>query len=208
MRYAISDIHGCYKTFNALLGQLQLTKKDRLYILGDLIDRGKQSWEVLKTVVSMPCECICLKGNHEDMMIGALEQQSEEYIQVWAANGGVETIRSIPKGEAHQWVQWMKKLPLYIELEDYFLVHANFSHGPNPFIEDDMLWSRGSSPNMGKSVISGHTPVSIKEIYKSITGNRRNMIIDNGCCFNLLNYDSLIAFCLDNKKIFIQKNIE
>ena len=49
-RFAISDIHGCHRTFKLLLKQIRLQKKDQLFILGDLINRGKQSAKVLDFV--------------------------------------------------------------------------------------------------------------------------------------------------------------
>jgi serine/threonine protein phosphatase 1 len=48
MRYAIADIHGCCKTFHALIEKLQLKESDDLYLLGDYIDRGPDSKGVLE----------------------------------------------------------------------------------------------------------------------------------------------------------------
>ena len=52
-RFAISDIHGCAKTFEALLEQIALTKDDTLFLLGDLIDRGPGSKEVVDKVLQL-----------------------------------------------------------------------------------------------------------------------------------------------------------
>ena len=46
-KYAISDIHGCLKTFKALLTKLDFSKQDELYLLGDYIDRGPDSKGVI-----------------------------------------------------------------------------------------------------------------------------------------------------------------
>ncbi|MFT6129303.1 MAG: serine/threonine protein phosphatase 1 [Neolewinella sp.] len=50
MRYTISDIHGCLKTFRALLDELKLDRNDELFLLGDYIDRGPDSQGVIDLI--------------------------------------------------------------------------------------------------------------------------------------------------------------
>ena len=70
-RYAISDIHGCFHTFKQLLNTIGLNKSDELILLGDYINRGKYSKEVVDFIMHLESEKYnihCLKGNHEEMI--------------------------------------------------------------------------------------------------------------------------------------------
>lgn len=71
MIYVVSDIHGCYDTFLALLNKVKFDNtKDTLYILGDIIDRGPKSWEMYEWVKEhLGKNVFMIMGNHEDMMI-------------------------------------------------------------------------------------------------------------------------------------------
>lgn len=64
--YAISDIHGCYDEFMALLRKISLQEEDELILLGDYIDRGPKSYEMLKWLENVPANVVTLKGNHDD----------------------------------------------------------------------------------------------------------------------------------------------
>jgi len=103
-------------------------------------------------------------------------------------------------------------LKMYHEEPDYFLVHAGFNWlgGTNVFKDlDSMLWSRDASPDMGKPVICGHTPLSFLQIEDLINSHNRNIYIDNGCVFiGLVGFGNLIAFNLDTREIISQKNID
>jgi hypothetical protein len=94
----------------------------------DYIDRGPDSYGVLKTVSSLSCETILLKGNHEDMAISYFNQPvSPGEDDIWRSNGGEETLRSVPFSEWNQWLDWMNQLKYYHEEPDYYFVHASFS---------------------------------------------------------------------------------
>jgi serine/threonine protein phosphatase 1 len=72
--WAISDIHGCYRTFEALIEKIGLCKEDELHLLGDYIDREPGSKEVLDLILKLKSENYhvhCLLGNHEIMLFHA-----------------------------------------------------------------------------------------------------------------------------------------
>ncbi len=64
--YAISDIHGCYQEFLAMLDKIDFSERDRLIMAGDYIDRGKHSYEMLKYMENHPSNVILIRGNHEE----------------------------------------------------------------------------------------------------------------------------------------------
>ena len=77
----MSDIHGCYDDMIKMLEQIAFTDEDTLILAGDYIDRGSQSFEMLKWIESNPKNVIFLRGNHDeefayciDLMYGILSQ--------------------------------------------------------------------------------------------------------------------------------------
>ena len=81
MNYCISDIHGYYSLFCRLLDKIRFSDKDKLYVLGDIIDKGPDSIRLAKLLFSMP-NVYCIAGNHEYDFLKyyrALMKQTEDY---------------------------------------------------------------------------------------------------------------------------------
>lgn len=64
--YIMSDIHGCYDDFCSMLEKIKFSDIDQLIMAGDYIDRGKQSYEMLKWIEQCPSNVLLLRGNHEE----------------------------------------------------------------------------------------------------------------------------------------------
>ena len=64
--YIMSDIHGCYDSFMRMLDKIGFSAADRLILAGDCIDRGKQSYEMLRWMEHAPENVWLLRGNHEE----------------------------------------------------------------------------------------------------------------------------------------------
>ena len=81
---AVSDIHGCFATFYELIIKLiDLKRTDQLVLLGDYIDRGEQSREVIDFIIDLTekgFDIIALRGNHEQMLLDAYHDQEELYL--------------------------------------------------------------------------------------------------------------------------------
>lgn len=182
---AIGDIHGCYYTLMNILEKIEYDKnKDTIIFLGDYIDRGKHSYEVVSYLISLQKEvgkdkCICLLGNHEDMAL------SDEYN--WIRNGGKHTKKSYYKNSkpwsCHFW--WFRTLPVYYETDNFIFCHAGLTY---PRVEDntreELLWgrdwiTRNGVPN-SKTVVFGHTPLNIFSHYTTMN---ESICIDAGCVF-------------------------
>ena len=128
-RLVIGDVHGHYNALCGLLTEIGLNSDDQVYFLGDLIDRGAHSAKVVELVIENEYKCIL--GNHELMLLEALgkEQINHLSFQTWLQNGGNATIMSYGhKMPPREHIEWMKSLPFYFDLGDYWLVHA----GVNP----------------------------------------------------------------------------
>jgi UDP-2,3-diacylglucosamine pyrophosphatase LpxH len=68
----IGDLHGCIKTFKALLDKIGLTRNDNLYLLGDYVDGGADAKKVVDTIlelIDLGHKIHCLRGNHKQMML-------------------------------------------------------------------------------------------------------------------------------------------
>jgi serine/threonine protein phosphatase 1 len=216
MRYAIADIHGCCKTFNALLERIQIGKSDTLYLLGDYIDRGPDGKGVLDTIMNLHCKVVPLMGNHEELWL-RMSGQGGDYktddpdFNTWMANGGGATLKSFAGYDARPYLDFIKKLPPFVELEDFLLVHAEFDFSlPEPFGEmgvKSMICGRGNPYYGKKPVICGHTPLPLEQIKAGLKTNRIN--IDNGCCYlHRVGCHNLLAYCLDDGQLHIQPNSE
>ena len=215
MRYAIADIHGCYKTFKALIKKLDIKESDHLYLLGDYVDRGPDSKGVLDTIKELSCKCkvVALMGNHEDMWLSASIKTGypTKCDAMWIENGGKATLKSFSGIDPTPYLSDIGKLPKFFELDDFYLVHAEFDFSlPDPFAkagEDSMLWGRGKPYLGGKPVICGHTPLPIEQIKEGLKTNKIN--IDNGCCYlNCIGQGHLLAYGLDNGQLYRKQNID
>lgn len=165
---AVGDIHGCDVALHALLDRIEPRESDTLIMLGDYIDRGPGSAGVLERLISLERECrlVTLIGNHEVMMLTALEQPAE--IHFWLQCGGQPTVDSYG-GDLTQipfsHLDFLRSCRLFYEVDDYFFVHANYvSDVPlNKQPHHTLLWEHLSHnvppPHMsGKTAIVGHTP--------------------------------------------------
>lgn len=148
-----------------LIDLISPRRGDRFYFLGDLIDRGAKSAEVVSWV--MRYATACLKGNHEQMCVESHNPTQHPLIrQGWLANGGIKTLDSYgDKGIPSRHLDWMRRLPLYLDLGDVWLVHAGVN--PHKPLEQqtatEFCWIRTPFHNSAqaffpdKTIISGHT---------------------------------------------------
>ncbi len=85
--FVCGDIHGQWLQLQAALRRVDFnTEKDRLFALGDLVDRGTQSREVF-TLLNEPW-FYSIRGNHEQLMFDALEKKLPQDIELWSQQGG------------------------------------------------------------------------------------------------------------------------
>ena len=183
--FAISDVHGCYKEMMLLFKKLPLNpKKDLVVFMGDYIDRGDDPRGVVDYILTLRKRSFsvqCLLGNHEAMFLDYL---SGKIKYLYLANGGTSTLRSYGEHRPEkpgpsvppEHMSFYHSLKPYIELQDYYVVHAGFRPGVD--IEEqsleDMIWIRGpfiySNYDFGKRVIFGHTPFFEPLIMKNKIG--------------------------------------
>lgn len=210
-KFAISDIHGCAKTFKKLLEDvLDFHKEDELFLLGDYIDRGPNSKGVLDIIIGMINDGYKVKtlmGNHELMMLESYDQNSES--SVWRLNGGMATLESFNVAAVidipSDYFDFIRSLDDYLLVDEFILVHAGINFNvkrngkakkdflwkvKNPFVDrKSLLWIRDWYDEVDREwlgdriIIHGHTPQSAFDIQYMHKNLAQFPVldIDNGC---------------------------
>jgi serine/threonine protein phosphatase 1 len=166
---AIGDIHGCHIAFDTLLEHLAITPSDTVVVLGDAIDRGPGTRQVIDRLLELRqlCRLIFVMGNHEEMFLDSLT--NDEVREPWLAFGGLETLMSYGEhaedsGEIPaDHIAFLKTGLDYFETESTVLVHANLEPG-RPVSEQSAKWLRWEKLTKeerplptGQRAICGHT---------------------------------------------------
>ncbi len=226
----IGDIHGCIKTLRSLLEEeLKIEKSDQVYFVGDYIDRGPSSKEVLDYImqfISESYQFFPVKGNHEDLLLKAYF--NSYLLRDWLNNGAENSLQSfhIPRKLHYQhedvklipnkYINFLKNLPYYYELDDAIISHAGLNFDLlDPRIDlEAMLWLRsfqydGSKIN-DKKLFHGHTPTSIESLEMNIADPGSKVInIDTGCVYTRIkSLGILSAIDMDSLEVFSVRNRE
>lgn len=215
-RLVMSDIHGCSKTFLAMLDKINFAVNDQLFILGDCINRGKHSKSVVKIIMNLQrlgCEVFALRGNHEQNMLAMAKNDNlEERLAYFKKHDTFGFMSG--KGELKKkYRNFFQEMPYYCKLDNRYLVHAGFDFDGNPFADiKSMLTIRSmcaDSVPAGIQIIHGHTPVPLSSIMQSVEENSPVIGIDNGCMLrNFRGYGNLVCLDLDAMSIVAQPNID
>jgi len=232
-KWAIADVHGCYYTLKNLIEEkIQPSQEDIIYFLGDYIDRGTGSKQIIDYIIQLQeadYQVVALKGNHEDVMIRGYYQAKEQNKQVgffyledsWLNYGGDATLKSFEvdnlKDIPQKYIDYLEKLPYYQEEEKTLLVHAglNFS-AEDPFSDElSMLWAKNFKviPEKidNKILIHGHVPEKLSNIQRKIEKQSPNVpiSIDNGCIYKgRAGQGNLVALELNSFDLLVQPNVE
>ena len=209
--YAIGDVHGRADLLNALLDVISHDAKSyedtpHLVFLGDYIDRGFQSREVISTLIELgrgdDFETVFLKGNHEQAMLRFLHDY--KIGPDWANFGGRETLISygisppksvnaveeweeiqqeLVKTIPNQHVEFLEQLEVSHKIGPYGFVHAGVKPGV-PYeqqTDEDRMWIRDEFLNAKDKedlfIVHGHTPVNAPY------SDRRRVNVDTGAYF-------------------------
>ena len=172
---AIGDIHGHVKALRGIVDQIQPTPADSIVILGDCVNRGPDSREVLDCLMELQqsCNLISILGNHEEMMLEGRNDPSA--LGRWMTQGGDSTLKSygepqdvtnVPK--AH-W-DFLSRFVPYYETDEFIFTHANYCwYNPMDKQESSLLrWyslenQQPKAHISGKKVLLGHTPGPVRD---------------------------------------------
>jgi len=193
--FAISDIHGCFDTFYELVTKrIGLTRSDRLILLGDYIDRGDKSREVIDFItdlVSTGYDVVPLAGNHEAMLLDSFRDYS--MLPLWFMNSGETTLDSFRIDDIckidSRYIEFFTSLSYYHTWKDFVFVHAGFNDNAiDPFGDiNGMIWECHTGyehPELrNRTIIHGHRPKTVDHVLGRIASGSRVIPIDTGCVY-------------------------
>ena len=116
--YVIGDIQGCFASFSKLLKKIAFDKKrDRLWLCGDLVNRGPRSLDVLRFVRGLGDSAKFVLGNHDLHFIACAQGARQQ-------RKGDTLSEILEAPDCDELVDWIRRKPLFVENEDWFMVHA------------------------------------------------------------------------------------
>ncbi|MEX0780412.1 MAG: metallophosphoesterase family protein [Balneolales bacterium] len=209
---AIGDIHGCVESLQALIKKLEPWNDRTFVFIGDYIDRGPASRQVVDYLIEFQenHDCIVLRGNHEQMLLDAFNTNDTK---LWLHNGGDATLQSygnVLTEISFEHYQFYNETQIHFDTREYFFVHAGLPTKTTirDFLkkgesQQAFLWERShlktDENDWEKTVVFGHTPAPDPVV-------KRNMIgIDTGCVYNQIpGMGNLTAVLLPEKKFINQ----
>ena len=222
--YIIGDVHGCFNTLLELIKQFPNKEKSQICFVGDVIDRGLFSCDVVELIMQNGYKMVM--GNHERRLLSnkfEFLNNKVPFDRSWFfGNGGEATYRSY-LGQSVEFkqrhVDFLESRPVYLEFKDYktqngeHLVISHSAVGNMWELRNDkyaseefkrhLLSGRGDEMQVsGIFNVYGHTPVREVKFYKNSAD------IDTGCVFNEVGYDKLSALEFPSMKIYTQRNVE
>jgi serine/threonine protein phosphatase 1 len=167
---AIGDIHGCIVSFETLLAAIAPKPEDLIVTLGDYVDRGPSSRDVIERLIGLQRtgRLVAITGNHDQMMLDARTGEPEKLW--WLDDYGVETLASYARSgtgsladvpESH-WRFLERDCRSWYETDTHFFVHAN-AYPDVPLSEQPIYmlrWESFGEPSphsSGKIMVCGHT---------------------------------------------------
>lgn len=215
-RLVIPDVHGCYFTLLALMEKIKVVPDDQLFFLGDYVNKGPHNRKVLEYIFDLQQQherLYLLRGNHEQMYLDCLNNYSDMLIPYTAE---LKALDLLENGQMHpRYVQFFQSLPYFLELPDYWLVHAGFNFNTrNPFTDTESMLNIRDFPYDAKAaknkpIVHGHNPHPTEAIYEAINNHSPILPLDNGCPYtDRPGQGQLLCFNLDTREVISQKNIE
>jgi serine/threonine protein phosphatase 1 len=173
LTFAVGDIHGCLDKLHRLIAACEAhagARPARYVFVGDYVDRGPQSREVIEFLrrrqAARPGTIVCLRGNHEQMAIDA--HADDRAMPQWLANSGASTLRNYGDGRiSDEHLTWLAALPFCYDDGVRFFVHAgvDLTVPLNKQEPEVMLWMREpfltycDEIDCGRFIVHGHTPL-------------------------------------------------
>lgn len=215
-RLAIGDIHGCIRSFEALLEQIKPTKEDQLFLLGDYVNKGPASRQVLDKIIVLQSEyqVFPLLGNHDLKVLEYLTGE-KPFLKEDLLEDHTGDLVELSEAEKGKYIDFLSSLHYYFILDDYLLAHAGFNFSlSNPFLgKEDIInikeFFYDSSRAQNKTVVHGHSPYPLDYIKKHIKERSKTLPLDNGCVYpDREGQGNLLCLDLNSAALFVQPNVE
>lgn len=194
--FAIGDIHGCLKTFKALLKAIKFGPSDVAYLLGDYIDKGPRIRKLVDFIRKYQASgnFVPVRGNHEQYLLDSVSDPVM-YTRWLKRHGGFETLESFNVPDLYSfpsdYLEWFDSLPytarVTVGKQAFVMSHAGVNTGsPNPFVNTlinrtYVLFNRDDHKKHHRiRNIVGHSVKPLPEIMASVDGDS-TIYLDGGC---------------------------
>lgn len=227
MVYVISDIHGCYDKYLKLLDRLNMSEKDSLYVLGDVVDRGDCGIRILLDLAKRK-NVFSYRGNHDHCALTFLRNFCitndgygtdglMEAFRLWLSDGGYTTYEeflSVKRPEQLAALNYLNSMPLFEEIiindQKFFLAHTVPEKEKMLQMDKCCLFDFiMGEPEYEQTyfddtiIVSGHTPTGFidPEYTGRIWKGNNHIAIDCGAVFG----NPLGCICLDTmEEIYVE----
>lgn len=178
--YVFSDVHGHAEPLDRVLSRVSPAKDDRVFCLGDMIDRGPDPVRVMRIVRAIPNATV-LMGNHEDLMLNFFAHPDDHLsVANWAINGGKMTLNGLEAmdgDEAVELVNWAGTLPRWsytqVDGRYYLLCHAG--------LRPSSPASRGTwSDDSAEALLEAQDPDDLVWIREEFWGVSTGLVDEDG----------------------------
>jgi serine/threonine protein phosphatase 1 len=212
--FVVGDIHGCFELLRQAMDEVDFSpRNDRLFSVGDLIDRGPQSTETLEWL-GRPWFHPCL-GNHEEMALQSLHDN--EVLLNWVLFNGAEWWLELDNNSRLKYISAFGQLPVAMEIETrqgrVGIVHADVPgglswpdfldalEGGDNAMREIALWGRRRAEGLVTApvegidrLVCGHTITTDRRIHR-----RANVwFIDTGAFLSAIENGHLSLLSLDS----------
>jgi bis(5'-nucleosyl)-tetraphosphatase (symmetrical) len=184
--YAIGDIQGCHREFRDLLQLIGFSReRDRLWLVGDLVNRGPESLAVLRDVMALGDSATVVLGNHDLHLLTVAAGHRRSH-----RSDTLDAILTAP--DRKQLLGWLIRRPLCVVEDEHVLVHAGFL--PAWTAASALMYSREVEAKLASadaerflSVLYGNQPATWSD---DLAGDDRLRTIINAC--------TRLRFCSDD----------
>ena len=152
--YLVGDIQGCFESLQALLAEVGFGDADRLWCVGDLVNRGPDSLAVLRFARNLGDRFACVLGNH-DLHFLAMVYGGHPH----RATDTMESLLAAP--DCLELAEWLRRLPLLIEDQNRLVVHAGIPH----------VWTIGMAREYAREVEAVIQGPGHAEFFRGMYGN-------------------------------------
>ncbi|MFP4153042.1 MAG: metallophosphoesterase [Alkalispirochaeta sp.] len=223
-RLVVGDIHGCSRTFRALLeDEVEIRRGDDLYLLGDLVSKGPDSIGVLRYVENLEERGInvsIIRGNHEEAILRARDEGKGRLREILERTRNTSLLEP-KRGKAldPRWERLFERSVYVASLPDAILVHGGVDLTRNePYADGAAIVNARETVYdeeraAQRPVIHGHTRAPLSEIIERLVAGASILPLDNGAVaasnhnpFKVSEYGNLCCLDLDRWSLHIQPN--
>ncbi len=213
-RIAIGDIHGCADTFQLLVRKLDLQAEDQLFLLGDLIDKGTRSKEVIDYTLELKekgLNVFPIMGNHELSFLMAYDQGFDFFLDYLNQNNNEDFL----DGDIEAYLSYFASFEYGYDLGDWLACHSEFLINEQSIYRgmrgmfSKVDFKISEEEILSKRQVTGHFVTQTSRLKASIDNKERVIFLDSGCVYpENEELGFLAAFDLDSEELLLQKNVE